>query len=184
MSNLPTFAHVVYRTSQVATMRAWYCALLDAHVVYEGHGLCFLTYDDEHHRVALIESAEPLQRKATDAAWTHHVAYTFPALGALLDRYVALAERGIEPATPIQHGVTTSFYYEDPDGNFVEMQIDNLPTPEAATAYMRGAEYDADPRGPEFSAKDLLADFRAGVPTDELTSRRWATAHPRESVRV
>ena len=35
---------------------------------------------------------------------------------------------------PIQHGVTTSLYYEDPDGNFAEMQIDNFATPGEAIA--------------------------------------------------
>jgi catechol-2,3-dioxygenase len=184
MTALPSFAHVVYRTSQMAAMKAWYCDLLDAHLVYEGHGLCFLAYDEEHHRVALLESAEPLERKSANAAWTHHVAYTFPTLADLLDRYVELKEKGIEPTLPIQHGVTTSMYYEDPDGNFVELQIDNFASPDEATAYMHGEEYDADPRGPRFSPEAMLAGFRAGVPAAELISRPWATAHPFESAHV
>ena len=35
-------------------MRNWYCALLDARVVFENDLLCFMTFDDEHHRVALL----------------------------------------------------------------------------------------------------------------------------------
>ena len=180
MTSVPTFAHVVFRTSQMSAMRAWYCDLLDAHVVHEGHGLCFLTYDEEHHRVALLESPEPLERKAENAAWTHHVAYTFRSLADLLDRYAELKAKGIIPARPIQHGVTTSLYYDDPDGNSVEMQIDNFATPEDSTTYMRGEEFEADPIGPLFSPDALLADFRSGVPEAELITRAWAVAHPVE----
>ena len=54
MSASPKFAHVVFRTGQAKEMRDWYCDLLDAHVVYEDEALTFMTYDDEHHRVALL----------------------------------------------------------------------------------------------------------------------------------
>jgi catechol-2,3-dioxygenase len=33
---------------------------------------------------------------------------------------------GITPFVSVNHGLTTSFYYRDPDGNGVELQIDNL----------------------------------------------------------
>jgi len=178
MTTSPKLAHVVYRTSQLAALRDWYCELLNAHVVYEGHGLCFLTNDEEHHRVALIESSEPLQRKAADAAWVHHAAYTFVTLGDLLARYEELRDKGVEPAMPIQHGVTTSIYYEDPDGNFVELQIDNFATAEEATGYMTGPEFDADPRGPWFDPGAMLAQLRSGVAVSELITRTWAVANP------
>ena len=38
----------------------------------------------------------------------------------------ALEEVGIQPHVPVQHGPTTSLYYRDPDGNMVELQIDNM----------------------------------------------------------
>lgn len=50
----PKFAHVVLQTSQKAQMRDWYCTVLDAHVVFENELLCFLTFDEEHHRIALL----------------------------------------------------------------------------------------------------------------------------------
>jgi catechol-2,3-dioxygenase len=183
MGAAPKFAHVVFQTGQLEKMKRWYMDLLDGHVVYEGHNLCFLTHDEEHHRVALLQPPEPLELKAPNAAWVHHVAYTFGSLGELLQRYVELKEKGIEPAMPIQHGVTTSLYYEDPDKNFVEMQVDNFATPDQATAYMHGPEFDADAVGPAFSPDALLASLEAGVPAAELTTRAWALAHPFESGR-
>lgn len=123
MSATLKFAHVVFQTARFEQMRDWYCQLLDAHVVYEGHGLCFITFDDEHHRIALM--AAPVGPRNPGAAGMHHTAYTFATLDDLLTRYEQLNECGIEPKVPIQHGVTTSLYYQDPDGNFVELQIDN-----------------------------------------------------------
>src|SRR6478752_3355358 len=41
--------------------------------------------------------------------------------------------RAIQPHVPVQHRPTTSIYYLDPDGNMVELQIDNFTTPEDAT---------------------------------------------------
>jgi catechol-2,3-dioxygenase len=172
----PKFAHVVLQTSQPERMRNWYCALLDGHVVYEGHGLSFVTFDEEHHRIAFLAPPVPLQPKSPAAAGMHHVAYTFACLDDLLDRYTELKEQGIEPHVPIQHGVTTSLYYRDPDGNFVEMQVDNFATPHEATAYMKGPEYDADPVGVSFDPERMLAARHAGTGQDQLCTRGWALA--------
>jgi len=47
----------------------------------------------------------------------NHVAYTYANLGDLLDTYARLKQLGITPYWPIHHGVTLSFYYQDPDWN-------------------------------------------------------------------
>lgn len=174
MSATPKFAHVVFHTSQAKAMRDWYCAVLAAHVVYEDDNLTFVTFDDEHHRVALINSPDPLQRKTPATAAMHHVAYTFGHLDDLLARYDSLRENGITPAVCIAHGVTTSMYYQDPDGNFVEMQIDNFAEPDDATAYMHGPEYAADSVGPAFDPQAMLKARRDGAGVDELTVRSWS----------
>ena len=138
-------AHIVLMTRQLPQMREWYCKVLGAHVVYENPVLCFLTFDEEHHRLALLSPpGAPLVERTPLTVGMHHSAYTFASLGDLLERHQALAAQGIEPLTPIQHGVTTSLYYRDPDGNMVELQIDNFASADAATAYMLGPEFAAD----------------------------------------
>lgn len=178
MTATPKLAHVVFQTSQPEAMTKWYCDLLHAHVVYEGKGLTFMTFDEEHHRIALLTSPTPLERKDPGQAWMHHSAFTFESLDDLLERYLELKELGVEPAMPIQHGVTTSLYYEDPDGNFVEMQVDNFAHAQEATDYMNGAEYDEDPRGPLFDPGAAVEARRAGSPAAEIQTRAWAKAHP------
>ena len=85
-----------------------------------------------------------------------------------------LRDKGITPAVCIAHGVTTSMYYQDPDRNFVELQIDRFAEPDQATAYMNGAEYAADSVGPAFDPEELLAARRAGASVEELSDRSWA----------
>lgn len=170
----PKFAHVVFQTGQPAAMRDWYCTVLDGHVVYEDGALTFITFDEEHHRIALLNPPGELERKSPSTACMHHVAYTFADLDDLLDRYVLLRDQGITPAVCIAHGVTTSLYYQDPDGNFVEMQIDNFAEPDDATGYMNGPEYAADSVGPAFDPEALLTARRNGASVEELTNRAWS----------
>jgi catechol-2,3-dioxygenase len=174
MSAKPKFAHVVFQTSQPAEMRDWYCTVLDGHVVYQDQALCFITYDDEHHRVALLSPPVESQRRLPTTACVHHIAYTFDNIDDLLDRYVLLRDNGITPAVCIAHGVTTSMYYQDPDGSFVEMQIDNFAEPDDATHYMHGPEYAGDSVGPAFDPEAMLEARRQGIDVEELTGRAWA----------
>lgn len=179
MANTPKFAHVVLTTTRLTAMRDWYCTVLDAHVVYENEGLCFITFDEEHHRLAFVTAPEgALIERPPNSAGLMHTAYTFPNLGALLDRYATLKRAGIEPQVPIQHGVTTSLYYRDPDGQFVEMQIDNFESADDATNYMRGDEFANDPIGLAFDPQQMFDDYHSGVPEQTLKTRAWALAGP------
>jgi len=170
----PKFAHNVFQTAQPQEMRDWYCAVLDGHVVYSDATLTFLTFDEEHHRVALLHPPIEMERKSPTTAALHHSAYTFETIDHLLDRFSELRERGIRPAVCISHGVTTSMYYQDPDRNFVELQIDRFAEPDDATAYMKGPEYAADSVGPAFDPDEMLAARRAGASVEELSNRAWA----------
>ncbi|MTD59557.1 VOC family protein [Amycolatopsis pithecellobii] len=179
MVSTPRLAHVVLQTAQPDVLTDWYCRLLDGHVVYSGKGLTFITFDDEHHRIALLTLPGPEQVRPPSAPGMHHVAFTFDDLDGLLERYQSLAQQGIRPVAPVQHGVTTSLYYRDPDGNYAEMQIDNFPIPDEATAYMEGPEYDADPVGPAFDVDLMVAARAQGAPVAELIRRAWALSGPR-----
>ncbi|MEE2058071.1 VOC family protein [Rhodococcus artemisiae] len=178
MGSAPRLAHVVLQTGQPEAMTEFYTTLLDGHVVFSGHGLTFITCDEEHHRIAFVAPPEGVEPKSLTSAGMHHMAFTFETLDDLLERFEKLAAKRIRPATPIQHGVTTSLYYRDPDGNFVELQIDNFADPDEATAYMRGPDYDEDGVGPAFDVKRMIEARKAGATVDELTTRAWAHAGP------
>ncbi|OYO00876.1 VOC family protein [Enemella evansiae] len=173
MAATPKFAHVVLQTGQPDAMRDWYTGVLDGKVVFADDTLTFIAYDEEHHRVALLHPPIDMQKKTPTTSGMHHVAYTFDSIDTLLDRYQLLRDRGIEPAVCVNHGITTSLYYRDPDRNFVELQIDVL-EPEAATEYLNGPDYQEDSIGPAFDPQEMLAARRGGASVDELTARSWA----------
>ncbi|MGE0218780.1 VOC family protein [Mycolicibacterium sp.] len=181
MAPAKKLAHVVLQTNRFATMRDWYLTVLDARIVYQNEMIAFLTFDDEHHRLAIAHIPGAAERTPLTVGLSH-TAYTFPTLAGLLDKYEHLRALGIEPRVPVQHGVTTSLYYRDPDGNYVELQIDNFATPDEATRYMEGPEYGADMAGPTFDPAAMSAALRAGTPVSELTSRQWAAQFPQADV--
>ena len=82
---------------------------------------CLMCEIEQAHETARVFGdplwAAGMERKSPTTACMHHVAYTFDDLDGLLDRYVLLRDQGITPAVSIAHGVTTSMYYRDPDGN-------------------------------------------------------------------
>ena len=173
-------AHIVFQTNRIPEMRDWYCSVLGAHVVYEDDHLCFVTYDDEHHRVAFANfgplasrdpSATDLMIKATEMPGLHHVAFTFENLGDLLETYERLKRQGVRPFFCVNHGPTTSMYFRDPEGNRVELQIDNFATAEEGQAWMKTPAFDQNPIGVEYDPDVLAARYRAGVPVSELVAR-------------
>ena len=48
------FCHVVYKTHRYNGMIEWYLKVFQARIQHRDDRLCFLTYDDEHHRMAFL----------------------------------------------------------------------------------------------------------------------------------
>jgi len=163
-------AHIVRRTSRFDDMLKWYETVFGAKVVHADGMLAFLTYDDEHHRIA-IAGIPGLDDQPAFAAGTDHVAFTYATLGDLLYTYERLKKEGIEPFWCINHGPTVSMYYKDPDGSRVELQVDTMPTAESIDAWMKSGEFAANPIGVVFDPEDLLARYRAGEPFEKLVAR-------------
>jgi catechol 2,3-dioxygenase-like lactoylglutathione lyase family enzyme len=161
------FAHFVLRTGQFETMAKWYQTVLAARVVYRDELLCFLSYDDEHHRLALI-NIPGLPARDPDAVGTDHVAYAYNNLGELLSTYRRLKAAGILPHWPINHGVTTSMYYRDPDNNRVELQIDNFATPAELDGYFHSRAFAENPVGVTYDPEELCRRYAAGEPMADL----------------
>jgi catechol 2,3-dioxygenase-like lactoylglutathione lyase family enzyme len=161
------YAHFVLRTGQFEKMAEWYKTVLAARIVFRDERLCFLSYDDEHHRLALI-NIPGLAPREPESAGTDHVAYSYRNLGELLATYRRLKEHGILPHWPINHGVTTSMYYRDPDNNRVELQIDNFATAEECQSYFRSKAFADNPVGVTYDPEELCRRYEAGEPMGEL----------------
>ena len=163
-------AHIVLRTARYKKVVSWYRTLLNAEPTFSNNRLTFLSYDEEHHRIA-IANMPVLGRRNKSRPGVDHVAFTYRSIGELMENHARLRERGIRPAWAINHGPTTSMYYEDPDGNFVELQVENFDTPEDLAAWMSTGEFKENPVGVNFDPDDLLARYRAGEDEAELKRR-------------
>jgi len=170
-------AHFVIRTSRFAEVLAWYRNVFHAKTSFENPMLAFLTYDEEHHRIAVLNAA---QMKTPQELYTgvDHVAFTYGSLADLLLTYERLKGIGIRPFWCINHGPTTSMYYRDPDGNEVELQVDNYDSIEEATAYFYSPAFASNPIGVDFDPDALLAKLRAGEPVSALLRQGAAPVAP------
>jgi len=163
------FAHIVYRTSRFAEMVDWYKTTLEAEVMMSNEMLCFLTYDDEHHRVAIV-NAPGLADRDPGAAGMEHCAYTYASLDELLGTYGRLKAAGIEPYWCINHGPTLSMYYRDPDGNQVELQIDIYDV-QGTREWFARSDFAANPIGVKFDPEDIIRRHAAGEARSTLLAR-------------
>ena len=164
-------AHVVLRVSELERSRAWYLKVLEARPAFENEMVCFLTYDEEHHRIGLI--ARPELGHAGDAhTGLEHIAFTYASLGALLATYRRLRAHDIQPYWTINHGPTISLYYKDPDGHRLELQHDVFERAEELEAFFAGGAYAQNFMGIVFDPEEMIARFEAGEPLSGITARR------------
>lgn len=164
------FAHIVYRTHRYDEMIDWYTRAFEATIRYRDERFAFLSYDDEHHRMAFVNLGPPpptSPNPSNSVPGVHHVAYTWRNLGELLDTYKRLARLGIRPVSPVRHGMTLSLYYADPDGNGLEFQIDLL-NGGAAAAFMHGPVFARNPGGESFDPDALIERYESGKAVDDL----------------
>ena len=149
------FAHFVLRVRDIEQAVAWYEEVLGMEMVHDAGKIAFMSFDEEHHRIALAET--PVDAELPPgAAGLDHVAYAFDTLGDLLSTYKRLEARGIEPYWPINHGPSTSLYYKDPDGNGVELFVDNFATEAELKGWMKTETFEANPIGVRFDPEKLV----------------------------
>lgn len=169
----PRLAHFVLRAGKFEDMVDFYMNLLNARVVERTDKLAFLTYDDEHHRMAFINMSGAADQEKGPVG-LDHVAYTLADLGDLFRQYKRLKAQGLIPFWTINHGMTTSMYYRDPDGNGVEFQVDNFKTKEELDAFFASGKFSENPIGVDFDPEKLLAMYEDGVALSDLLTQGTA----------
>ena len=77
--------------------------------------------------------------------------------------------QAIMPHMSVDHGMAMALYYPDPDGNTVELQVDNFPTQREAQDYMRHSpQFRADPLGVYFDPDLIAREIADGVSHDDI----------------
>ena len=157
-----TLAHVGVRTTNLKAMVSWYQEFLGANIAYADENIAFLSYDEEHHRIAILKFPDTTDR-VDSAAGYQHIAFSFNTLDDLACAYQQRKAIGILPSMTYNHGPTTSIYYKDPDGNNIETQVDNFDTVDATNEFMRGPLFQENPVGTQFDPEDLVRQLQDGV---------------------
>ncbi|QBD75968.1 hypothetical protein EPA93_08095 [Ktedonosporobacter rubrisoli] len=103
----------------------WYQKVVRMEVVADHPAATFLSNDLANHRIALltVPGITPDEDRIHHDG-LHHSAFEYSSFEGLNAVYLRLRDEDIVPLYCIDHGFTLSYYYADPDGNLVELQID------------------------------------------------------------
>ena len=167
---------MTFKTTRLQEMLDWYNAVVGCEANFKMGAAAWTTNDMANHRIAFL--AVPGVKDDPDKiahSGMHHTAFEFGTLHELLDNYERLAEGGILPHICLDHGLTMSMYYADPDGNSVELQSDNFGNWIHSGHWMRTSpEFAREPIGVEVDPPKMIKALKDGVPLSELLQRSRA----------
>ena len=162
----PAFHHVTIKTSRLQEMVAWYKAVVGVEVTFQDNNNAWTTNDEANHRVAFL-SVPGLEMDADKVKHTgmHHSAFEYASFDDLMSSYERMKDLGIVPAFSLDHGLTISLYYKDPEGNYVELQSDNFGDWKQSAHFMRtSADFQSNPIGTFFDPEKVCEAHKAGEP--------------------
>jgi catechol 2,3-dioxygenase len=172
----PTFHHVNLKTTRLQEMIDWYSALVGAEVLFRYDLGAWLSNDQANHRIALLAfpgfADDPEKETRTGL---HHTAFEYASFEDLNAGYLRLRVEGIVPEFCLDHGMTFSYYYRDPDGNHVELQVDTFGDWSRSSAWMRDSlGFQGDPLGKFVDPDRVASAFGEGASFDEIHAKAMA----------
>ena len=136
MTHINKIAHVVLYVSDVSEAMTFYHDVLDMEIVrYDSEaGMAFMSFGTQHHDIGLFRVRDEATRGNLGLA---HVAMVVD--GDLADLKV-MHDKLLTNGTDVRladHGMTKSVYFEDPDGNGLELFTEVM-TQEEGKQYLAG----------------------------------------------
>ena len=180
----PKLHHVTIKTSRLDEMIAWYALVVGAEVQFRDQGAAWMTNDAANHRIAFL-AVPGLSDDAQKANHNgmHHCAFEYDSFADLMASFDRLRKAGLEPAFCLDHGLTISLYYKDPEGNFVELQSDNFSDWRLSGEFIRtSTDFAANPIGTFFDPARVYEQFQAGVEFETLQSSIRAGAYVPDTI--
>ena len=133
MARIGRVGHVVLRVTDVAQAEAFYRDALGMETVRRSDGAAFMSFGTQHHDIGLFSVRGEATRGNVGLG---HVALVvdggMPELEILHHR---LVDNNVEVVSLTDHGMTKSVYFNDPDGNRLEIYVDVM-TPEEGKRFL------------------------------------------------
>jgi catechol 2,3-dioxygenase len=166
----PKLHHATFLTLKLHEMVSWYETVAGLTPVHYSEGAAWLTNDEANHRIALI--AHPAIKRPVDkptSAGLHHTAFEYGDFNVWVDNYQRLKDEGIVPFMCLDHGITMSMYYADPEGNGVEIQVDAFGDWGASKEWIWASrEFAENPIGSFFDPDKIVEAREQGLTKDEI----------------
>lgn len=175
----PKFHHFNLKTTRLQEMIDFYCTLVGAEVIHSYPAGAWLSNDEANHRIALLAFPNFTDDPEKDVhTGMHHSAFEYADFYELNATYLRLRDAGITPDVCLDHGMTMSYYYADPDGNHVELQVDNFGDWRKSTEWMRTSEeFQANPIGVFVDPEQVAVDYASGIGFEEIHRKAMAGAY-------
>ncbi len=131
----PKLQHCGLTTGNLEAMIDWYSKVLGITVhkriaAPEGtpfKTVAFATNDAVNHRLSFFETPGlPADAGRDQHARVQHMAFEYRTLDDLLGTYVRLKNLGIPLLWAADQFIQTALYYADPDGNIIELNVNNF----------------------------------------------------------
>lgn len=181
-------SETILKTARIVEMRAWYMEVLSTQPSVEhmpegpdrfadgsarasAMRLCFFELNEDYpytQTIGLFEFPGTELDLVEHSPGLHHMQLHAGSMDALVERYETLAAQDIRPARSMNHGISMSFYYADPDGNKVELTANNHATLEEYRAFLSSEAFRKNPSGSVIDPDELQRRFRAGEPIEDL----------------
>jgi catechol-2,3-dioxygenase len=166
----PAFHHVTFKTSRLAEMVAWYGRVVGATLNFQDTNNAWTTNDEANHRIAFLSPPglrdDPDKRSHNGM---HHSAFEYESFDDLMSSYARLRDEGILPAFCLDHGMTISIYYRDPEDNFVELQCDSYGDWNKSSEWMRSSpDFRSNPIGTFFDPERVYRAHKDGADFEAL----------------
>ena len=169
----PKLQHCRLTTGNLDTMLEWYGKVLGMTVnkrVAAPEGtpfktVAFASNDECNHRLSFFETPGLSADGDRDRhARVQHIAFEYLTLDDLLGTYVRLKTLGIPLLWAADQFIQTAIYYSDPDGNIIELNVNNFPSDWTVTEQL----------------KNLPARLHMNVDPEKLIAARRSGASPWE----
>ena len=162
--------HLALKTIRMQAMIDWYCNVLGCKVNFQSPLVALLSYDSANHRIALVGSeAFADGGDQRNRVGVHHAGFELDSIDDLLDTWQRLSASGTLPYMSLDHHVTLSFYYRDPDENTMELVADWYRTAEESADFLStSADFLAHPYGMFVDPAKLVAARLAGKSPEDL----------------